>query len=93
MSKHITRHLKISGRVQGVGFRYHFTRAARALGITGWVRNRRDGSVEAMVSGPAEAVEEATAWARHGPSKAQVQGVEVADSDGNFDAFETLPTE
>ena len=89
----ITRHLKISGRVQGVGFRYYFTRAARECGVVGWVRNRHDGSVEAMVSGPAEAVEKITAWAHRGPSNAAVSAVEIAVANGCFTVFETLPTE
>jgi len=89
----ITKRLMITGRVQGVGFRYHMVRAARELGVTGWVRNRRDGSVEAMVSGAPAAVEQIVAWARRGPSSATVSNVEIADAGGSFTEFETLPTE
>ena len=89
----ITRHLVISGRVQGVGYRYYMRRAARELGVTGWVRNRRDGTVEAMVSGTPAAVENIIAWAHHGPESAVVSGVEIAESSGNFTIFDTLPTE
>lgn len=89
----ISRHLRISGRVQGVGFRYHFTRAARECGISGWVRNRRDGSVEAVVSGTPAAVEKITAWARQGPPHAAVTGFEMEAANGSFSSFETLPTE
>ena len=50
------RHVMIRGRVQGVGYRYFVEREAQSRGLEGWVRNRRDGSVEAVFSGPAEAV-------------------------------------
>ena len=60
----IARRLVIAGRVQGVGFRYAFADEARMRGLAGWVRNRRDGRVEALVSGPAPAVEAMIAWAR-----------------------------
>ncbi len=91
--KTIARHLKISGRVQGVGFRYFMIRTARELGITGWVRNRRDGSVEAMVSGAPDAVEKIIAWARRGPPGAVVTDVRIAEGSGEFPEFGTLPTE
>ena len=71
------RRLIITGMVQGVAYRYHMTDAARRLGICGWVRNRRDGSVEALVSGEAEAVAAIIAWARHGPPSASVSHVAV----------------
>ena len=89
----ITKHLQITGRVQGVGFRYHMVRAARNFGVTGWVRNRRDGSVEAVVSGTPAAVENIIAWARRGPASAAVNGIEIAEAAGNFTNFDALPTE
>ena len=89
----IVKHLQISGRVQGVSFRYHMIRAAREAGVTGWVRNRRDGSVEAMVAGAPDAVENIIAWARHGPRQAVVTAVEISAGDGSFAAFDMLPTE
>ena len=89
----VTRHLFISGRVQGVGFRYDMRRKARELGITGWVRNCRDGGVEAMVQGSPEAVEAMIAWARRGPPSAVVSEVRVADGSGTFTEFAALPTE
>jgi acylphosphatase len=71
----ITRILRISGRVQGVGFRYALSDEARRLGLAGWVRNRADGSVEALVQGEAQAVEALLAWARVGPPAARVAQV------------------
>ena len=65
---------------------------ARQLGVTGWVRNRADGSVEATVQGEAEAVVAIIEWARHGPDGANVTDLKSEDSDGNYTAFETLPT-
>lgn len=67
----------ITGRVQGVGFRASCQRQAVALGLTGWVRNRWDGAVEALFEGPAEAVDAMLAWCHQGPPMAYVTGVEV----------------
>ena len=75
----IARLVTVRGRVQGVGFRYAMAGAAQACGVAGWVRNRRDGTVEAFVQGDAAAVERAIAWCRHGPPAAKVTAVEVAD--------------
>lgn len=71
----ICRHLRITGRVQGVGYRDWAVQTARALGLDGWVRNRSDRSVEALVRGPAEAVEAFITACRQGPSLARVDGV------------------
>jgi acylphosphatase len=89
----ITRHLHITGRVQGVGFRFYTQRKARELGIAGWVRNRRDGSVEAIVQGEPGAVETMIAWTRHGPPSAQVTEVRIAEGSGEYSGFETRATE
>ena len=89
----VTRHFVISGRVQGVGFRFYMQRKARELGITGWVRNRRDGAVEAMVQGGPDAVEAMTAWARRGPPSAAVTEVRIGEGSGDYTGFETHPTE
>jgi acylphosphatase len=66
----------VHGRVQGVGFRYSMIARARSLGVGGWVRNRPDGSVEAVFEGPAERVESMVDWCRRGPSGARVDSVE-----------------
>jgi acylphosphatase len=88
----LAKHLIILGRVQGVGFRDSMCREADRLGVTGWVRNRRDGTVEAVVSGSAAAVTEIVQWAHRGPPAAQVTRVVVAEADGTFAAFEWRPT-
>jgi len=75
------RHVRVTGRVQGVGYRAWAQRTAEALGVTGWVRNRPEGSVEAVVAGPGEAVEAMIAAMRDGPAAARVAAVEVADAD------------
>jgi acylphosphatase len=74
--------LRIEGRVQGVGFRLFVERAAAARGLHGWVRNRRDGGVEAVVSGADDAVDELIAQCRCGPPAARVDRVEVLPEDG-----------
>jgi acylphosphatase len=88
----VTRQLRITGRVQGVGFRFYMERKARSLGLTGWVRNRPDGSVEAVIQGPAGAVETMTNWARQGPPSAVVSEVAVSEASGEFSGFEVRPT-
>jgi acylphosphatase len=92
MSERMTLHLAIRGRVQGVGYRYSMVEEARRLGISGWVRNRRDGSVEAVVQGPAPAVEAMRRWAGRGPPSASVTAVEATPSEGEFSGFEARPT-
>lgn len=68
----------ITGRVQGVGFRASCQRQAVGLGLTGWVRNRWDGAVEALLEGPAAAVDAMLDWCWQGPPMAHVTGVEVS---------------
>ena len=88
----ITRHLIVTGRVQGVGFRHFVIHAAQDMGVTGWVRNRSDGSVEAVISGTADAVALMIERTRRGPRLAAVQNLQVSDAEGIFDRFELLPT-
>jgi len=93
----LTRRLIISGRVQGVGFRWSVHAEAKALGLDGWVRNRRDGTVEALISGAPEAVEALTAWAFQGPLSARVDRVLFNDepnpANGELEAgFRQRPT-
>ena len=75
----VTRRLLIHGRVQGVGFRWSLMEEARRLGLDGWVRNRNDGSVEALATGPVEAVDALTLWAHRGPPHARVDRVASQD--------------
>ena len=89
----IAKHLRIRGRVQGVGFRQFVTRAAHDLHVSGWVRNRSDGSVEAIIAGTSEAVHMMIERARRGPSHAMVTACEVTDAHGSYTRFEEHPTE
>jgi Acylphosphatases len=74
----VRRRVTARGRVQGVGFRYTCARAARAVGVSGWVRNRADGTVEAVFEGEPGAVEQLIEWMRSGPPGALVTGVDIA---------------
>ena len=87
--------LIIHGRVQGVGFRWYLSREADVLGLCGWVRNRREGTVEALLRGPTEAVDCLVGWAHKGPPSARVSLVEVhlAEDASPFPCpFEQYPT-
>ncbi len=80
----------ISGRVQGVFFRMETKRAADGFGVFGWVRNRRDGTVEALFEGDQDQVAAVLAWCKEGPAHAQVSDVKVdwADYTGEFSGFD-----
>ena len=80
--------LRIFGVVQGVGFRWSMIQEARRLGVRGGVRNCRDGSVEAIVAGTTQALEQIIDWARKGPSSAVVTRVEVLAGEGTFESFD-----
>jgi acylphosphatase len=90
------RHLIITGRVQGVGYREALRAEAERLGVLGGVRNLRDGSVEAVLEGSDAAVEHLIAWARRGPPAARVTGVVVgvppAPLDRAYTRFERWPS-
>jgi len=90
----ITRHLRITGRVQGVGYRWNMAQQANALSLSGWVRNRLDGSVEALSTGPVDAVQALIDWALRGPELARVNGVEVTEVESGevLDGFEQRGT-
>jgi acylphosphatase len=93
--KHMATRLIIEGTVQGVGFRYALAAEASALGLDGWVANRRDGTVEACLRGPRREVEALMAWSRHGPPGARVTGVtrsEADDGDIAGSGFHIAPT-
>jgi acylphosphatase len=85
--------LRIEGRVQGVSFRDWMQAQARGLGLTGWVRNRRDGSVEAMISGDPELVDDMLDRCRQGPPAARVSNLAIlSEPDESFADFEIRPT-
>jgi acylphosphatase len=92
----VTLRLRISGRVQGVGFRDAMRSEALRHGVRGWVRNRRDGSVEAVVQGNRGAVDAMLAWSRRGPPAARVTDVAASPATGEDDrayaGFDWLPS-
>jgi len=83
-------HIVVRGTVQGVSFRWYTRRQATALGLTGWVRNLPDGSVEIVAEGERDRLAELAAWARTGPSEAEVEAVraEFGAATGEFEGFE-----
>jgi len=89
----VTRHLIVRGRVQGVGFREYLRREAERLNVNGWVRNRHDGTVEAMLHGSPEDVARILKWTQRGPPAARVTAVDVNEASGEFETFEHRPSE
>lgn len=83
-------HAIVTGIVQGVNFRYYTRQQAQRLLLTGWVRNRVDGSVEVIAEGRREALQQLLDFLRIGPPSARVEGVEVtwSDATGEFSTFE-----
>lgn len=92
MSERTTRRLVVSGRVQGVWFRESMRLEAERLGLTGWVCNRLDGTVEAVVQGTPAAVAAITRWAARGPENARVENVVASEAGGDFASFEKRST-
>jgi len=92
MMDNIRVHLIIEGRVQGVWFRESTRREAVSLKLTGWVRNRPDGSVEALIEGPEHAVDRLVSWCRKGPPVARVTGIQKDQEiwQGEFDSFDIV---
>ncbi|MBC7204142.1 MAG: acylphosphatase [Pusillimonas sp.] len=82
----------VSGRVQGVGFRAATVRQAHSLKITGWVRNNANGTVEALLQGPHEAVDQMLSWLLVGPPTARVDQVDTNEviTERRFDRFEQI---
>jgi acylphosphatase len=88
MTATIARDVVIGGDVQGVFFRDSARREARRLGVSGWVRNRADGRVEAHLEGPPDAVAELVLWCRSGPRHATVEDLEVTEAEpAGYDSF------
>ncbi len=91
----VTRQIRVSGRVQGVGYRDALRTEAMRAGVCGWVRNRADGSVEALLQGSAEAVGRILSWARRGPGAARVAHLEAGapalEFDRAYSRFERWP--
>lgn len=89
----LTRHLIIRGHVQGVWYRESMRLEAERLGVAGWVRNRRDGSVEAMLQGEPDRVQALIDWAWRGPPAAEVSDIAIAEGHGEYSGFQKLATE
>lgn len=90
----VARQIRVSGRVQGVGYRVSLQHVARKHGVTGWVRNRTDGTVEAVLQGTPDVVAAVIAWARRGPPGAQVTDLSESEAaqEPTHAQFELHPT-
>jgi acylphosphatase len=88
----MARRLLVSGRVQGVGYRQWVCREAERRGIAGWVRNLRDGRVEALLDGADVVLDAFVEAAREGPPAARVESLRVEPAEGTFSGFEVRPT-
>jgi acylphosphatase len=88
-------HIVVTGRVQGVGFRYATVDAALRVGVRGWVRNTRDGRVEIIAEGSPEQVGELVDWCHRGPASARVTAVQCSETTSNEElhGFQVRPTQ
>jgi acylphosphatase len=94
MSEPLAVRVRVHGLVQGVGYRESLREVVEARGVVGWVRNRRDGTVEALLQGESAAVREVVAWCRHGPRSARVDKVDVSvEPPSALQGFERLPSD
>lgn len=94
MSETLAVRLRVHGLVQGVGYRESLREVAVERGVVGWVRNRRDGTVEALLQGESARVREVVAWCRHGPRSARVDRVDVSEEPpAALHGFERLPSD
>lgn len=84
--------VRVTGNVQGVGFRLAAVRQAHSLGVTGWVRNLEDGAVEALLQGPHGQIDQMLSWLRVGPPAARVDDIENHEilDDRHYDRFEQI---
>jgi len=84
--------VRVTGKVQGVGFRMATVRQAHSLGVAGWVRNLEDGAVEALLQGPHDRIDEMLSWLRTGPPAARVDDIESHEvqDDRHYDRFEQI---
>lgn len=84
--------VRVTGKVQGVGFRMAAVRQAHSLGVAGWVRNLEDGAVEALLQGPHDRIDEMLSWLRVGPPAARVDEIESQEvqEDRHYDRFEQI---
>lgn len=88
-----TNRVRVTGRVQGVGFRFSTVRRAHELGVTGWVRNEEDGSVLALLQGTPDQIDQMLSWIQYGPPRARVDNVEVEHlytEERRYDSFQQL---
>ncbi|MGM0501857.1 MAG: acylphosphatase [Bacillota bacterium] len=90
MSEKVRKHVYLSGRVQGVGFRAFTSRSAKRLNVNGWVKNLADGRVEAIFTGAQDKVKRILEEVKQGPSFAEVNNIEVEDESykGQYNSFE-----
>jgi acylphosphatase len=91
----VAKFLKIRGLVQGVYFRESLKQEALRLNVSGWVRNRKDGSVEAFVQGEKSDLELVIQWCRRGPERAKVESIDIVDTEADslINDFQRRPTE